>query len=248
MLTRRMLVIVAAMLLCSGATFAQSNQLRQSASTLASEATAFAEFAYTDYGRSFRNTGSVDAVMAAHQFSGAAQLFNRMVNDRRRNQELREAFQLLQNSWRSANRTELRDRRGNNIEGLMSRIARELNTGDSGDNDPFPRARPDQDGPGRGSGRMTWRGTVDDDVRIRVRGGTAEVETIGGTPYSDAVTNFTNSLPPRRVSVSVVKRRGRGEVFIEQQPSRENDYTAVVRIRDPRGGAAEYEFDLTWGQ
>jgi hypothetical protein len=245
MLTRRMLVIVA-MLLCSTTAFAQSNQLRQAASQLAAEATSFAEFSYNDYGRSFRNTGSVDAVMAAHQFSAAAQLFNRMVNDRRRNQELREAFQLLQNSWRSANRAELQGTRGNNIEGLMSRIAREFNAGDSG-NDQFPRPWPDQGGSSRG-GRMTWRGTIDDDVRIRVRGGTAEVETIGGTPYYDAVSNFTNSLPPRRVSVNVVKRRGRGEVFIEQQPSRENDYTAVVRIRDPRGGAAEYEFDLTWGQ
>jgi len=247
MITRRMLAIAAVLLLGSATSFAQSNQLRQSATQLAAEATSFAEFAYTDYGRTFRNTGSVDAVMAAHQFSAAAQLFNRLVNDRRRNQDLREAFQLLQNSWRSANRTELRDRRGNNIEGLVSRIARELNTGDSGDNDPFPRPRPD-DGPGRGSGRMTWRGTVDDDVRIRVRGGTSEVETIGGTPYYDAVTNFTNSLPPRRVSVSVVKRRGRGEVVVEQQPSRENDYTAIIRVRDSRGGASEYEFDLSWGQ
>jgi hypothetical protein len=50
------------------------------------------------------------------------------------------------------------------------------------------------------------------------------------------------------VSVSVVKRRGRGEIFVEQQPSRENDYTAVVRVRDSRGGASDYEFDLTWGQ
>ena len=247
MITRRMLVIVAA-LLCSATTFAQSNQLRQSATQLAAEATSFAEFAYNDSGRSFRNTGSVDAVMSAHQFSAAAQLFNRMINDRRRNQDLNEAFQFLQNSWRAANRTELQGRRGNNIEGLMSRIARELNTGIPIDNNPFPRPFPDQGGPGRGSGRMTWRGTVDDDVRIRVRGGTAEVETIGGSPYHDAVTDFSASMPPRRVNVSVVKRRGRGEVFVEQQPSRENDYTAVVRIRDPRGGASEYEFELSWGQ
>ncbi len=244
MITRRMLVIAAALLLGSATTFAQSNQLRQSTMQLAAEATSFAEFAYTDYGRSLRNTGSIDVVMAAHQFSAAAQLFNRLVNDQRRNQDLREAFQLLQNSWRSAYRSELQGRRGNNIEGLMSRIARELNTGIPIDNNPFPRG--DRDGPFRGSGRMSWRGTVDDDVRIRVRGGTAEVETIGGTPYYDAVTNFTNSLPPRRVSDSVVKRRGRGELFVEQQPSRENDYTAVVRIRDSRGGASEYEFDLSW--
>ncbi|HEV2883318.1 MAG TPA: hypothetical protein VGW36_00580 [Pyrinomonadaceae bacterium] len=244
MITRRMLVIVAA-LLCSGNVFAQSNQLRQSASRLTSEAASFADATYNDSGRSFRNTSNVDAVMSAHQFSASAGVFNRMVNDRRRNQDLREAFQVLQNSWRSAYRTEFQGSRGNNIEGLLAQISRELNSGDFGDNYPFPRPRPDGDGPGR-SGRMTWSGKVDDDVRIIVRGGTAQVETIGGTPYYDAVTNFTNSLPSRRASVSLVKRRGRGDVFIEQQPSRENDFTAVVRIRDPRGGASDYEFDLNW--
>ena len=92
---------------------------------------------------------------------------------------------------------------------------------------------------------MTWRGRVDDDVRILVKGGSAQVETIGGTPYYDAVSNFTASLP-RRTNVTVTKRRGRGEIFVEQQPSRNNDYTAVIRIRDPRGGADTYEFDLSW--
>ena len=93
---------------------------------------------------------------------------------------------------------------------------------------------------------MTWRGRVDDDVRVRIRGGTADVETVGGTPYYDGQPNFTNSLPNRRVTVRVNKTRGRGDVFIEQQPSRENDFTAVVRIKDSRGGASEYEFELVW--
>ena len=93
---------------------------------------------------------------------------------------------------------------------------------------------------------MTWRGSVDDDVRIVIRGGRADVETIGGTPYSDATTDFNASLPRRRATVSVLKRRGRGEVFIEQQPSRENDFAAVIRIRDPRGGASEYEIEVSW--
>ena len=93
---------------------------------------------------------------------------------------------------------------------------------------------------------MTWRGRVDDDVRIRIRGGSADVETLGGTPYDDSQPNFVNSLPNRRVTVRLTEKRGRGEVFIEQQPSRENDFTAVIRIRDPRGGAAEYAFELAW--
>jgi len=93
---------------------------------------------------------------------------------------------------------------------------------------------------------MTWRGRVDDDVRIRIRGGTADVETIGGTEYNDGQPNFFNSLPNRRVTVRLTNKRGRGEIFIEQQPSRENDFTAIVRIRDTRGGASEYEFELSW--
>ena len=41
-------------------------------------------------------------------------------------------------------------------------------------------------------------------------------------------------------------KRGRGDIFIEQQPSRENDFTAIVRIKDPKGGASDYEFELQW--
>lgn len=242
MITRRVLVI-AVVLFFAHTSFAQSNQLRQLASQLSNEAAAFADSSYNDYARSFRNTGGdIEAVMAAQQFSAGAQLFSRMVNDRRRNQDLREAFRLLQNLSRPADRGGSQRNSWTNIQRLMSDIGRELNF-DTGDN-PFP--SPDQGGPYRGSGRMTWKGSVDDDVRIAVRGGTAQVETIGGSPYYDAVTSFTASLPPRRVNVNLVKRRGRGEVFIEQQPSRENDYAAVIRIRDPRGGASDYEFELSW--
>ena len=93
---------------------------------------------------------------------------------------------------------------------------------------------------------MTWKGRVDDDVRITIRGGSADVETIGGTPYYNAQPNFDSSLPPRRVNVRLTNKRGRGEIYIEQQPSRENSFAVVVRIKDPRGGAADYEFELTW--
>lgn len=243
MITRRALVIVAALLFAQ-TTFAQSNRLRQLASQLATEASSYADSSYNESSRSFNNSG-VEMMMSAHQFSAGAQLFNRMVNDRRRNQDLVEAHTMLQNTWRSAYRNETRSNRGTSIQGLLFQISRELNIGDSGNNNQGPFPWPDQGGPTR-SGRMTWRGRVDDDVRILVRGGSAQVETLGGTPYYDEQTNFTNSLPPRRVTVTLNKRRGRGDVFLEQQPSRENDYTAVIRIRDSRGGASEYEFDLSW--
>ena len=77
----------------------------------------------------------------------------------------------------------------------MSDIAREVayDSSDGGGGGQNPDS-------GRG-GRMTWRGRVDDDVRIRIRGGSADVETIGGTPYNDGQPNFINSLPNRRVTV-----------------------------------------------
>ncbi|MDQ3474227.1 MAG: hypothetical protein M3447_10870, partial [Acidobacteriota bacterium] len=184
-------------------------------------------------------------------FSGGARLFNRMVTDRVRRNELRDAFSVLQSLANPIDGNNVDGNRWSNIQMLMSDISTELNNRnyprDPRDDprDPRDDPREDENFPSR-SGRMTWRGRVDDDVRIVIRGGRADVETIGGTPYSDAATNFTASLPRRRVAVTVQKRRGRGEVFIEQQPSRENDFAAVIRIRDSRGGASEYEFDVSW--
>src|SRR6185295_5447916 len=163
------------------------------------------------------------------QFAGASRIFYRMVVDRRRNQDLRDAFDILQNLARSVERNNTQRTNWYNIQRLLSDISRELGGG-GGDGGNYPDS-------GNRSGRMTWRGRVDDDVRIRIRGGSADVETIGGTPYSDSQPNFFNSLPNRRVTVRLTEKRGRGEVFIEQQPTRENDFTAVVRIRDTKGGA-----------
>ena len=176
--------------------------------------------------------------MLSEQFNGASRVFYRMVVDRRRNSDLRDAFSVVQDLARSVERNNSQRESWDTIQRLLSDIAQEIDSGgnDSGGNYP---------GPGRG-GRMTWRGKVDDDVRIRIRGGSSDVETIGGTPYYDAQSNFGASLPPRRVNVRLSLKRGRGEIYIEQQPSRENDYTLIVRIKDPKGGASTYEFEVTW--
>ena len=207
---------------------------------LATDAADFAESIYRNQSNNLRgNRSDVEAMMAAQQFSASAQLFNRMVNDRRRNQDLRDAFQVLQDSSRSLERYNMQRNNWYNIQRLMSDIGRELNVNSNDNSNQYPDS-------GRSSGRMTWKGRVDDDIRISVRGGTAEVETIGGSPYNNATQSFSASLPPRRVNVSLQVKKGRGEVFIEQQPSRENDYTAIIRIKDPKGGASDYEFELSW--
>ena len=244
MITRSAFVVVVVLLSASQAftQFGQSNnnRLTDLASRLSREADDFADQNYSAYTNSFRNNRTdVEAVMLTHQFAGASRIFYRMTVDRRRNRELREAFDLLSILARSVERNNLQRNSWFNIQRLMSDISREVASDSS---DGGGGQNPDT---GRG-GSMTWRGRVDDDVRIRIRGGSADVETIGGTPYYDSQPNFTNSLPNRRVTVRLTVKRGRGEIFIEQQPSRENDFTAVVRIRDTRGGASDYEFELQW--
>ena len=245
MITKSVFVVVAILLFANPAftQFGQSNNNRLSdlAARLSRESEDFADQNYSSYTSSFRNNRTdIEAVMLTQQFAASSRIFYRMVVDRRRNQELREAFDLLSLQARSVERNNLQRNSWFNIQRLISDIAREVsfNSSDGGGQGPGPDT-------GR-SGRMTWRGRVDDDVRIRIRGGSADVETIGGTEYSDSQPNFINSLPNRRVTVRLTSKRGRGEVFIEQQPTRENDFTAIVRIRDPRGGASDYEFELAW--
>ena len=240
MITRSLLVVVAVLFFASPAfsQFAPQNRLSDLADRLSRDAQDFADSSYSNFTnnpRALRN--DIEAVMTAHQFAGASRIFYRMVVDRRRNQDLRDAFDMLQNLARSVERNNVQRTNWYNIQRLLTDISRDLGGGGGGGN--FPDT-------GNRSGSMTWRGRVDDDVRIRIRGGSADVETIGGTPYYDAQPNFLNSLPNRRVTVRLTEKRGRGEIFIEQQPTRENDFTAVVRIRDTKGGASEYAFTLEW--
>ena len=243
MITKSVFVVVAILLFASPAftQFGQSNnnRLTDLAARLSRESDDFADQNYSSYTNSSRNNRTdIEAVMLTQQFAASSRIFYRMVVDRRRNQELREAFDLLSIQARSVERNNLTRNSWFNIQRLISDVAREVSY-DSSNGGP---QNPDT---GRG-GRMTWRGRVDDDVRIRIRGGSADVETIGGTPYSDSQPNFINSLPNRRVTVRLTAKRGRGEIFIEQQPTRDNDFTVVVRIRDSRGGASDYEFELQW--
>ena len=242
MITKSLLVVVAVLLLASPAfsQFGAQGRLTDLAGRLSREAQEFADSSYSNFTgnqRALRN--DIEAVMLAHQFAGASQIFYRMVVDRRRNQDLRDAFDMLQNLARSVERNNVQRGNWNNLQRLLTDISRELNYGGGGSGGDYPDT-------GSRSGRMTWRGRVDDDVRIKIRGGAADVETIGGSPYYDAQPNFYNSLPNRRVTVRLTEKRGRGEIFIEQQPTRDNDFTAVVRIKDSRGGASDYAFTLEW--
>ena len=245
MLSKSLLLVVVSLLFASPtlAQFGQSNRLSDAAARLSRDADDFANATYNSYTTSNRNgRNDIEAVMLAQQFGASAKVFYRLVVDRRRNQELRDAYDLVRNLASSVERNNLQRNSWSNVQRSLAEVSRELDYGTGGG--PYP----DTGGGGGGShgGRMTWKGRVDDDVRITIRGGTADVETIGGTPYYDGQPNFDGSLPSRRVNVRLTNKRGRGEIYIEQQPSRENNFAVVVRIKDSRGGAADYEFQLEW--
>jgi hypothetical protein len=243
-ITRVFIALATLLVVAHAATaqFGQSNRLTDLADRLSRDADAFADATYNNYSNSSRNSrNDVEAVMLSQQFAASSRIFYRMTVDRRRQQDLRDAFSMLQDLARSVERTNQQRTAWNNVQRTMTDVARELNYDSSSGNQGG-----NQGGDSGRGGSMTWKGRVDDDVRIVIRGGRADVETLGGTAYDNAQPNFAASLPSRRVNVRLTVKRSRGEVYIEQQPSRENNFAAVIRIKDSRGGASDYEFELTW--
>ncbi|CAN5407904.1 hypothetical protein BH10ACI1_BH10ACI1_21880 [soil metagenome] len=95
-------------------------------------------------------------------------------------------------------------------------------------------------------GRVFWRGMVDAKVNLIIQDLSLKVNTLEGTAYPDGVSSFTAALPRRSVTVSVNKTEGRGTAQVIQQPTRDNDYTAIIEITDTKGGAKEYQVEVFW--
>jgi hypothetical protein len=224
----------------------QSYRLNSLSEQLATQANDMAERSYSDYSNnSYSSRADVEALYLAQQFSASANLFRRMVRDSRRQSELRDAAALLSDLARRAGGGYSGRARWNELQRTLEDILRELNAGGGSPGRGGGEGRDDDDG-GRTTGRVRWRGTVDDNVQLLIRDDRVEIRTIGGSEYNNATFNFTSPLPRRRVNVTATRLRGRGDVRVLQQPSRDNDFTAVVEIRDPSGGAREYEIEVAW--
>lgn len=225
-----------------GTNRASSRQLTTLSETLARQAEEISDTIYSDYNRNNNrgggNRSGVQEVFAAEQFNASADLFYKMVGDRRSTNELRQAATLLQESFRRVSTSGQRNR-WSDAQRTLDSIAQELNVNGGNGNGNG------NGGNGR-SGRVTWRGTVDDNVQLIIRDDYIEVRTIGGTEYSNATYNFTNALPRQRINLALNRQSGRGEVRLVQQPSRDNDWTAIVEIRDSKSGADNYAFELAW--
>jgi hypothetical protein len=102
------------------------------------------------------------------------------------------------------------------------------------------------DGYGRRREVYEWNGVVDKEVRIQLRGSRAYVQGMGAADDRNSRGRMINSLPLQTGNLVVERLEGRGDVLVVEQPTSRNNYTATLRIRDPRGGAARYRIVAYW--
>lgn len=100
---------------------------------------------------------------------------------------------------------------------------------------------------GRDDSGLRWSGVIDHETDLRIRARRVEIIDRGNVRTRDArSTFFGSSLSRESGPLRVLAAAGRGTVRITQQPAPWNDYTAIVRVRDPQSGASRYDLDLRW--
>jgi hypothetical protein len=96
------------------------------------------------------------------------------------------------------------------------------------------------------SGRVSWRGRVDQTANIIISGNTVQTQDASGTGLQVFSSNLNGYLARRPGTVSAIKQRGRGTVTVLQQPTPENGFVAIVQIFDAERSSAEYEVEISW--
>jgi hypothetical protein len=94
-------------------------------------------------------------------------------------------------------------------------------------------------------GSVTWTGKVDHDIKLIIYDNRLEVFTQSGKDRGQGRYYFSSPLP-RDARVSVRRVKGRNDIYVTDQPERRNDFKAVVRITDSRGGDDDTEVIISW--
>lgn len=179
----------------------------------------------------------IEAAFLAQQLDASVGFFQEFIRDGRRAAELRDAAAIISDLTRRAPTSGLNSNLWRDAQRTVSDISREIggggNGGGGGNNPPS-------------SGRAFWRGTVDKEVHLVIQNRNIETRTISGAPSGNVNFSFTSSLPTRNVTVEAIKKSGRGQVRVIEQPNRDNDYTALIQILDDDGGAREYQLEIVW--
>ena len=183
----------------------------------------------------------IEEAFLAHQLDASAGLFQQMVRDNSRAAGLRDAAGILTDLTRRIPGFGRNNSLWRNAQNTINDISRELGSNYGGNN-------PGNNNPGNtpASGRAYWRGMVDNRVQLEIRGLNLVTRSVEGRDYGSGTFSFTSGLPRRNVSVDVIKKSGRGNVRVIQQPRRDNDYTAIIEIHDNDGGARDYQLEIVW--
>ena len=99
---------------------------------------------------------------------------------------------------------------------------------------------------GTGYNSVRWQGQVEGVEDIHIVGNNVTWNLVTGTGSWNVRYNQNGRLPARSVRVTLTKRQGRGNVYISEQPSYDNNYICTVRIVDRQFGAGQYDLTLSW--
>ena len=92
-----------------------------------------------------------------------------------------------------------------------------------------------------------WEGYVDGSDRVTIRGMSAQVEHLKAQSPTSVQFKFQKAVPQREQTVALQVFKGRGQVTILEQPTRQNGYTVKVLVDDSeKGGSSFYQFGLRW--
>lgn len=214
--------------------------IRDTAQQLSQVARQLSDVAYDGFSHRDRgNRADVEALYVVLQFRAATDLFLRMVEDNRPTTELRDSVAILRSELTRMEPYAFGRNERRRMYDLVSNAEAEMNGRPGGRTGIYG-------GEYGTSGRMRWSGRVDDEVVIMIQGSRASVRTVAGDRVRDENASFDSPLPRQELRLNLRKLNGRGSVDLVEEPSRRNDYSAVVRIRDKKSGSDEYEFELRW--
>ena len=190
------------------------------------------------FARSANNRNQLNNFLVSQQTKLTIEIFLLLVKNNRPNSELRETADALNDRFSrydfdSSNRSQSQQ-----IKKDIDELIDELKKSGSSQN-----KKPDKNDV---LDKLHWQGTVDDEVHLVIRGGAVQVKTVSGTEYTDGIFSFTSPLPDENVQVFVNKKDGRGTAKVIQQPTSDNNFTAIVQILDKNGGAKEYDVEIYW--
>ncbi len=97
-----------------------------------------------------------------------------------------------------------------------------------------------------GRNSLVWQGRVDDKIDLYIQGRSVRPVVLSGRRPQNVRYDFDGRLPRRTVIVRIASKRGRGQVYVRQLPRSSNNYTAIVRVYDPKGGADRYRLRMQW--